>query len=254
MAEDLMNIAVAGGTGFVGRRIAELIRQAGGSAAVLARSTGYDLTTGTGLDAALQGVSTIIDVTNLTTTSAKKSIAFFETVTRNLLVSGERAGVAHFVALSIVGVDRVNFGYYAGKLRQEEVVRSGPLPHSVLRATQFYEFADLVVRRQPGPFTLVPKMLCQPIAAREVADALLGLASGAPAGRVPDIAGPDRHTMPDMVRRLVRARGSRRVVIPFPVPGAAGRAVLSGGLLPDAPGPRGVVTFDQWLETDARAS
>jgi uncharacterized protein YbjT (DUF2867 family) len=254
MAENLMKMAVAGGTGFVGRRITEMIRQAGGSPVVLTRSTGFDLTTGNGLDEALEGVSAIIDVTNVTSTSAKKSIAFFETVTRNLLVAGERAGVAHFVALSIVGVGRVNFGYYAGKLRQEELVLSGPLPCSVMRATQFYEFAEMALQRQPGPFALVPKMLCQPIAAREVASALVDLASGAPAGRVPDIAGPDRHTVPDMVRRLVRARGGRRVVIPFRIPGAAGRAALSGGLLPDSPGPRGVVTFDQWLETDARAS
>lgn len=249
-----MKIAVAGGTGFVGRRITEMIRQAGGSPVVLARSTGFDLTTGNGLDEALEGVSAIIDVTNVASTSAKKSIAFFETVTRNLLVAGERAGVAHFMALSIVGVGRVKFGYYAGKVRQEELVLSGPLPCSVMRATQFYEFAEMALKRQPGPFALVPKMLCQPIAAREVASALVDLASGAPAGRVPDIAGPDRHTVSDMVRRLVRARGGRRVVIPFRIPGAAGRAALSGGLLPDGPGPRGVVTFDQWLETDARAS
>jgi len=156
--------------------------------------------------------------------------------------------------LSIVGVDRVHIGYYAGKLRQEELVLSGPIPCSVLRATQFYEFAEFTLRQQPGPFALVPRMLCQPIAAREVASALVGLASGAPAGRVPDIAGPDRHTMPDMVRRLLRARQGHRAVIPFRFPGAAGKALLSGGLLPDGPGPRGIVTFDQWLETDARAS
>jgi uncharacterized protein YbjT (DUF2867 family) len=231
-----------------------MIREAGGSPVVLARSTGFDLTTGNALDEALQGVSAIIDVTNLTTISAKKSIAFFETVTRNLLVAGERAGVAHFVALSIVAIDRLPIGYYAGKLRQEELVLSGPVPCSILRATQFYEFTEFMLRRQPAPFALVPKMLCQPIAAREVAGALVGLASDPPAGRVPDIAGPDRHSLPDMVRGLLRVRKGHRAVIPFRLPGAAGKAMLSGGLLPDAPGPRGVVTFDQWLETDARAS
>jgi uncharacterized protein YbjT (DUF2867 family) len=254
MAEKPMKIAVAGGTGFVGRQITEMIRQAGDSPVVLARSTGFDLTAGDALDEALHGVSTIIDVTNLTTTSAKKSTAFFETITRNLLAAGERAGVAHFVALSIVGVDRVRIGYYAGKVRQEELVLSGPIPCSLLRATQFYEFAEFTLRQQPGPFALVPKMLCQPIAAREVASALVGLASGAPAGRVPDMAGPDRHTMPDMVRRLLRVRKGHRAVIPFRFPGAAGKAMLTGGLLPDGPGPRGIVTFDQWLQTDARAS
>ncbi|WP_327000741.1 3-beta hydroxysteroid dehydrogenase [Dactylosporangium sp. NBC_01737] len=250
----MTKVAVAGGTGFAGRRVTELIREAGGTPVVLARSTGFDLTGGDGLDEALRGVSTIIDVSNTVTFTAKKSIAFFETVTRNLLTAAARAGVAHFVALSIVGIDRVPLGYYAGKLRQEELVLSGPVPCSVLRATQFYEFADRTLLQQPGPFTLVPKMLCQPIAAREVAGALVELASGAPAGRVPDIAGPDQHTMPDMVRRLARARGARRLVIPFRVPGAAGKAALSGGLVPDQAGPRGVLSFEDWLQTDARAS
>jgi hypothetical protein len=98
------------------------------------------------------------------------------------------------------------------------------------------------------------EMLCQPIAAREVASALVGLAAGAPAGRVPDIAGPDRHTMPDLVRRLLSVRRGHRAVVPFRFPGTAGKALLSGALLPDGAGPRGIVTFDQWLATDARAS
>jgi uncharacterized protein YbjT (DUF2867 family) len=254
MAETLMTVAVAGGTGFVGRQVTETLRRAGENPMVLARSTGFDLATGDGLDEALRGVSAVIDVTNVTTVRASRSIAFFETVTRNLLVAAERAGVPHFVALSIVGIDRAPLGYYAGKVRQEELVLSGPVPCSVLRSTQFYEFAEMILRQQPGPFTLVPKMLCQPIAAREVAGELVTLASGPPAGRVPDIAGPDQHTMPDLVRRLVHARGSRRVVLPVRLPGAAQRAALSGALLPDGPGPRGVVTFEQWLETDARVS
>jgi uncharacterized protein YbjT (DUF2867 family) len=250
----MTKVAVAGGTGFAGRWVTERIRDAGGDPVVLARSTGFDLTTGDGLDEALRGVSTVIDVTNTLAFSARKSVAFFEAVTRNLLAAAQRAGVAHFVALSIVGIDRVPLGYYAGKVRQEELVLSGPVPCSVLRATQFHEFADRTLRQQPGPFTLVPKMLCQPIAAREVAGALVELAAGAPAGRVPDIAGPQQHTMADMVRRLARARGARRLVIPFRVPGAAGKAALSGGLVPDQAGPRGVVTFDEWLTGDGRAS
>jgi uncharacterized protein YbjT (DUF2867 family) len=247
-----MTIAVAGGTGWVGRRVVEILRRAGDSPVVLARSTGCDLTRGEGLDKGLHGVSAVIDVTNLTTTSQKKSVAFFEAVTWNLLVAEERAGVTHHVALSIVGSDKVDLGYYMGKRRQEELVLSGPVPGSILRATQFYEFAARVLE-QPGPFVLVPKMLTQPVAAREVADALVRLAAGTPAGQVPDLAGPARHVMPDMVRRLVRARGGHRVVMPFRMPGAAGKALVNGGLLPAGPGPRGAVTFEQWLETDAVA-
>lgn len=249
-----MKIAVAGGTGSVGRWIVEILRRRGDEPVVLTRSTGFDLTVGKGLEGALRGVSTVIDVTNLAATRKKKSISFFEKVTRNLLVAGEGAGVAHFVALSIVGIDRVNLGYYAGKLRQEELVMSGPLPYTVLRATQFHEFAERILQQQSGPFALVPKMRSRPIAAREVAAALVELASGTPAGRVPDLAGPEELTMPEMVRRLVHAHGGHRVVVPFRLPGAAGRAAATGGLLPDDQGPQGTATFDQWLETDAQAS
>jgi uncharacterized protein YbjT (DUF2867 family) len=249
---ELMKIAVAGGTGCVGRLVVEMVRAVGHEPVVLARSTGVDLTTGRGLDEALLDVSTVIDVSNLTTASKKKSIAFFGAVTRNLLAAGERAGVTHHVALSIVGSDQVDVGYYMGKRRQEELLLSHPVPSSILRATQFFEFAARMLKQGGGgPFVLVPKMTSQPIAAREVADALVRIALDAPVGMASELAGPEQHSMPDMVRQLVHALGGYRIVIPIRMPGAGGKAMINGGLLPTGPGPRGRQTFDQWLANDA---
>lgn len=245
-----MIIAVAGGTGWIGRHVVEAVRAVGDTPIVLARSTGVDLVTGAGLDQALAGASAVIDVSNVTTTRKRKSVAFFEAATSHLLAAEAKAGVAHHVALSIVGCDRVGLGYYFGKRRQEESALAGPVPATVLRATQFHEFAAQMLDRG-GPFALVPKMLCQPIAAEEVAAALVDFAGGAPAGLAPDLAGPQPEEMPDMVRRLVRARGDRRRVLAVGIPGAAGKAVAQGGLLPRTDGLRGRQTFAQWLETDA---
>ena len=247
-----MRIAVAGGTGLVGRLVVEEVRAAGHTPVVLARSTGVDLTTGAGLDQALDGADAVVDVSNVTTTGRARSVAFFEAATGNLLAAGERAGVAHHVALSIVGVDRVGLGYYRGKLAQEALVLADGVAGSVLRATQFHEFAAQMLERG-GPFALAPRMLTQPVAAREVAVALAELAAGEPVGLAPDLAGPERQQMSDMVRRLLRARGGRRPVLPVRFPGATGRAMAQGGLLPTGPGPRGSQTFDEWLAADAVA-
>jgi uncharacterized protein YbjT (DUF2867 family) len=242
-----MRIAVAGGTGWVGKLVVDAAREHGHTPVVIARSTGVDLTTGAGLDAALGGADVVVDVTNLSTTNRARSVAFFSTVTATLLAGAERAGVRHHVALSVVGCDRVGLGYYAGKVRQEELVLAGPVPATVLRATQFHEFAVQMLGQAVGPFVPVPRMLSRPIAAREVARALVELAAGPALGLAPELAGPEDQQMVSMVRRVVRARGLRKLVVPVSLPGAAGRAMRDGGLLPTNPGPRGTETFEEWL-------
>ena len=244
-----MRIAIAGGTGTLGRYVVEAVRAAGHQPTVISRSRGVDVITRTGLDDALRDTSVVIDVTNMTTVSEKKSTAFFETATHNLIDAGQRAGVTHHLVLSIVGIDRVDLGYYKGKRAQERVALAGPVPATVLSATQFYEFADQMLTRG-GPFAIVPRMTTQPVAAREVADALVVLALGEPVGRAPDIAGPEQRQMSDLVRAVLRARGEHRLMIPIRLPGAVGRAMANGGLLPTDDGPRGIQTFEEWLATD----
>ncbi|GAA3522949.1 SDR family oxidoreductase [Nocardioides daeguensis] len=240
-------IAVAGGTGLVGAMVVEEVRRTGATPVVIARSQGIDLTTGGGLAQALDGVDAVVDASNVDTMSARRSVAFFEAATGHLLAAGAAAGVRHHVALSIVGCDRVDLPYYLGKRRQEELVAAGPVPWSVLRATQFHEFAAQLAARSPRPFALAPRMRTRPVAAREVAAALVRAARGEPAGRLPDLGGPRAEDMGRMVRDLVRARGIRRIVVPVPMAGRAGRQVAAGGLLPGEGATLGSVTFDDWL-------
>lgn len=243
-----MRTAVAGGTGVVGRLVVARLEQAGHQVVVLSRGRGTDLTTGRGLDAALEGCSAVVDVSNVATNRARPAEEFFGTVTGHLVQAGLRAGVEHVVALSIVGIDRVGLGYYAGKRRQEAVLSAGPLPWTVLRATQFHEFAGQYLARFPGPFVIVPGMLTRPVAAAEVAARLAELAAGPAQGMATPLAGPDVLTLPDMVRKVLRHRGSRRFVVPLRLPGAAGRAARVGGLLPGGACQVGVQTFEEFLE------
>jgi uncharacterized protein YbjT (DUF2867 family) len=245
-----MRIAVAGGTGLTGKLVVEALRARGHEPVAMARALGVDLVRGTGLDEALAGVDALVDVTHVQTARKSVAVAFFDAAGRNLLAAAERAGVRHLVTLSIVGVDRVRNPYYAGKLRQEEIVRGGGVPWTVLRATQFHDFAGHVLHTVPGPVALVPSAPVQPVAVREVAEALAALAHGEPRGMAPEIAGPRVESLVGMARRLIAAGGARkRPVLPVRLPGG----MSGGGLLPTGEGPRGTVTFADWLAERAAA-
>ena len=244
-------VAVAGGTGVVGRHVVDALAAAGVEPVVLARSTGIDLVRGVGLDDALRGVGAVVDVSNVATQRRSAAVGFFTAATSALLAAGARAGVRHHVVLSIVGVDRVDTGYYAGKRAQEELVLAGDVPATVLRATH-HQFAERVLAIAKGPVAPVPRMRVQPVAAREVGAHLAELVLGPPRGHAPELAGPDVHELTDLVRRLLRARGSRRRVLPLQGPTAASRAAVGGALLPTGPGPRGVQSFDAWLQAAVR--
>jgi uncharacterized protein YbjT (DUF2867 family) len=248
-----MRVAVAGGTGLVGRLVVAALSAVGDDAVVLARATGTDLTTGAGLDEALVDVDGLIDVSNVTTTKKKDSVAFFETGTRHLLASGVRAGVRHHVVLSVVGNDRVDFGYYFGKRRQEDLVLASGRPVSVLRTTQFHEFAGQLLDRGRGPIAVVPRMLVQPVAAHEVADALVSLVHEKPIGMAPELAGPEPRQLTYLARAVLGARGTKRLVCQVRVPGAAGKAMAGGALLPTGQGRRGRQTFEDWLRLRSAA-
>ena len=243
-----MRIAVAGGTGVVGRHVVAVARERGHDVVVLARSEGVDLTSGAGLAERLAGVGAVVDVTNVRTQKRSEAEAYLGGVTRNLLAAEEAAGVGHHVLLSIVGIDDVDSGYYAGKRLQERLVSGSAVPWSILRATQFHEFAEQVLGYVAlGPVSVVPRMLSQPVAAREVGEALVDLVEAGPSGRVPELAGPDRLQMVDLARRVSQARRLGRRVVGVPVPGAAGKGMRAGALCPTGPGPRGRITFDAWL-------
>ena len=250
-----MKIAVAGGTGTVGRHVTELVGRGGHESVVLTRSTGLDLRTGTGLVDALAGVDAVIDVVGIATLSAAASSRFFAATTANLLRAEEGAGVRHHVALSIVNASRVSAGYYAGKTVQEDTVTAGAVPWTLLRATQFHEFASQTLQRSSrAGLALVPVMRTQPVAAREVAERLVELAVGSPRGHVPDLGGPREEHLIDMVRAFATASRSRTRVIQFRLPGRMGSAMRDGSLLPAGTAERGTQSFAEWLDHDVRAT
>jgi uncharacterized protein YbjT (DUF2867 family) len=243
-----VRIAVAGGTGTVGRYVVESAKAAGHDAVVLSRTSGIDLRQGDALGEALHDVEVIIDVSNPKTTNGAQAGAFFVDVTKRLQEAGQAAGVTRLVSLSIVGIDNFPFGYYQAKLAQEDVVLSGPLSSTVVRSTQFHEFAaQILVRTRRGLIAGMPIMRIQPIAARSVADVLLSSAVVPPGERTIVIAGPREESLVVMARSILRDRGSHAFVVPLRVPGAAGKMMRSGGQLPAAGTRLLGPTFKEWL-------
>ena len=240
----MAHIAVAGATGVVGRQVMAALGDH--TPVALCRSAGVDLVTGQGLAAALVGVDAVIDVSNTSSTRAARSRAFFTAATTNLLAQGVAAGVRHHVCLSIVGNDRVDLGYYQGKQAQERLVLDAAVPYSVLRATQFFEFAGQLLDRMPGPVAVLPRMRMQPVAAVDVAASLVALALGDPVGRAPDLAGPAAMGLDELARATLAARGSRRRAVSVRVPGRLGAQWADGALLPAEPCTTGTTTLADW--------
>jgi uncharacterized protein YbjT (DUF2867 family) len=221
---------------------------------VLARSTGVDLTTGAGLAAALDGVEAVIDVTNTSSVDTEQVRAFFAAVTGHLLAAEDHAGVRHHVVLSIVGLDRIpDVGHYAGKREQERLARSGPVPVTVVRATQFFDFAAQMVgwTRRGQSATLAP-LLLQPVAVSDVADVLVEVAVGEPVNGISELAGPETQDLVDMARRTLAARGESLRLVPT-WRGRYGVELAGEVLLPGPNARIAPTTFDDWLTTQTRS-
>ena len=244
-----MRIAVMGGTGVLGRHTVEALRRSGHDTVVIARSRGVDISSGQGLEDALVGVDAVIDVTNLQAPDAEATRNLFAAATRNLLAAEQRARVQHHVLLSIVGIDRLEGNaHFAGKRRQEELLSNSPIPVTIQRATQFHEFAGMVVAwTRQGQVATVPPLLVQPIAAADVADVLAEIATSAPQGRVTDLAGPEPQDLVDMARRTLAARGESIRLIPSWRTGLFGLDAAGEVLLPGPEARLGRTTFDVWL-------
>lgn len=244
-----MRVAVAGGTGTVGRHVAQACSDAGHDVAVLSRRTGTDLVTGTGLAAALQGVDVVVDASNGPAVTGSKATSFFEAATRNLHAAGSSAGVSRLVTISIVNIDKLaGYPYYRAKLAQERAALAGPLPATIVRATQFHEFpVQIMLRAKLGPVALMPDFQVQTVAARSVGEVVAGVVGDPPAETCLDVAGPDVAHLPDLARRACRRLGWSTRVVAVPVPGRTGRAMRTGGLTPQGGARIAGPSFDEWL-------
>ena len=244
-----MRIAVAGATGVVGRHVVAELGRRGHEAVALARSKGVDVMRVDGLADHLAGVDAVVDTLGIITTRRRAATDFFTTTTRNLLAAEGLAGVGRHVLLSIVGIDGSGFGYYRAKVAQEDVARTLDTSTTILRATQFHEFAEqMLARAKAGPVVVVPHMRSATVAASEVAAALVDLAENPHPGTV-EMGGPEAHDMPDLVKRVAAARGVRAKVVAVTIPGSAGRAMKNGSLIPKKPWRTGTQTFEDWLAT-----
>ncbi|MFC7307639.1 SDR family oxidoreductase [Streptomyces monticola] len=241
----MTTILVTGGTGTLGRLVTERVRAAGHEARVLSRrseSHPVDLTTGAGLDRAMAGVDTVVHC-------ASSPKGGDEDAARHLIEAARGAGVRHVVYISIVGVDRVPLGYYKSKLRVERLLEGSGLGVTVLRTTQFHDLALDIARTLAKP-PVVPApsgVRIQPVSAAEVAERLVELALGEPAGAVPDMGGPEVFTMRELARAYLRASGKRRPVVNVRLAGRTYARLRQGGNLTPEPA-AGKRTFEEFLQ------
>ncbi|MCL6736225.1 SDR family oxidoreductase [Streptomyces neyagawaensis] len=210
-----MKIVVVGGTGLIGSQVVALVRDKGHEAVVAAPSTGVDTLTGEGLAEAVKGADVVVDVSNSPSFEAEAALDFFTRAGRNLVAAEKEAGVGHHVVLSIVGVDQVpDYGYYLAKVAQENAVRDGGVPYSVVRATQFFEFiAPVMDMSTQGTEVRLSSTRLRPIASAEVAASVAEAALGAPSNGVRDIAGPEILPLARLAEITLAAKPDGRTVV-----------------------------------------
>jgi uncharacterized protein YbjT (DUF2867 family) len=215
-----VKIAVLGGTGLIGSQVVGMLDARGHVAVPHSPSTGLDLITGKGLDEALRGADVVVNLTN-SPTFDDASPAFFRTSMDNLLAAAGSAGVGHAVVLSIVGAEQVpDLVYYRAKVLQEDLLKAGPVPYSIVRATQFYEFVDAVLSWTADEHTVrLPATPVQPIAAADVARAVADVSAGEPLQGTRDVAGPEVYDLDELGRITLAAHGDARTVVTDPTAG-----------------------------------
>ena len=241
-----MKIAVIGGTGLIGSQVVEKLDAAGHEAVPHALSTGVDVISGQGVAQAVAGADVVVNLTN-SPTFDDASPAFFRTSMDNLLTAAREGGAGHFVILSIVGVDKVpELDYYRAKVLQEELLRSGPVPWSIVRATQFMEFMDAVLTWTADDDTVrLPATPIQPIAARDVAEAVAQVALGAPLNGIRDIGGPEVFALDELGRLTLSHKGDARSVVTDPTAGMF--AAVKGDVLTDMNAHLAPTRYADWL-------
>jgi uncharacterized protein YbjT (DUF2867 family) len=248
-----MRVAVVGATGRIGRLTVGALERRGHEAVGISRTQGVDVYTGDGLVTALTGVDAVVDACSCAATDRDEAVAFFSQSTRNLLEAERQTGVQHHVLLSIIGLTKVTGNaHYAGKRAQEELIERGPVPWSIVPATHFHDFAEMVTAwtERDGSATIAP-LLVQPVAPADVADVLAEVAIGQPQGRCPDLAGPEPQDLVDLARRTRAARGTSIRLVPT-WSGVFGLDMAGDVLLPGPDARIAPTTFDDWLAGETR--
>jgi len=244
-----MKIIVIGGTGLIGSRLVNKLREHGHEAIAAAPNTGVNTLTGEGLAETLKGASVVVDVSNSPSWEDAAVLNFFTTSTRNLLTYEAAAGVGHHVALSVVGTNLLSeSGYFRAKIAQERLIRESSIPYSIVRATQFFEFLKgLADISMVGDKVHLPPVLFQPMAADNVAGAVGKVAVGQPVNGLVEIGGPEQFRVDELVRRRLASLNDPREVIPDSNARYSGAKLSERTLVPGNNARLGETRFETWL-------
>lgn len=245
-----MKVVIIGGTGLIGRKLAANLETGGHQVIAAAPSTGVNSLTGEGLEEALAGADVVVDVTNSPSFADDAVMAFFRTSTGNLLSTAAAAGVKHYVALSVVGCDRIeDSGYLRAKYAQEEMIESGGIPYTVLRATQFFEFLNAIAEGgvQGDVIHMSPSKF-QPVAADDVAGTLAEIAASPPKNGAVELAGPEASSMAGFIEMYLSSKGDRRKVVADPEARYFGAVLDEQGLAPSDQFIAGKIRYADWAQ------
>lgn len=248
-----MEIIIIGGTGLIGSKLVNILRAQGHQALAASPKSGVNSITGEGLAHALQGASVVVDVTNSPSWQDDAVLNFFETSTRNLLAAEAAAGVAHHIALSVVGTDRLlESGFFRAKLAQENLIKGSSVPYTIVRATQFFEFAKQIVDYSTEGNTVhMPPTLIQPMAGDDVARALAEIATNPPVNGTIEIGGPEQFRLDELARLFLAAHHDPRKVISDPHGRYYGIPITERALVPDNTARLSDTRFEAWLAQNA---
>jgi uncharacterized protein YbjT (DUF2867 family) len=250
-----MKIVVIGGTGLIGSKVVERLKQKGHEAVAAAPNTGVNTITGEGLKEVLAGTQVVVDVANSPSFEDKAVMKFFETSGRNLLAAESAAGVPHHVALSIVGIDRSDNGYFRAKVAQEKLIKNSGIPYTIVRSTQFLEFLRAIADSSAdGNVVKISPGLFQPIASDDVAAFVADVALAPPRNGIVEIAGPERAPFNEFVARYLKAVGDPRKVVSDPGARYFGSRVEERSLVPLGEARLGRITLDEWLRRKRAAA
>ena len=244
-----IKIVVIGGTGLIGSKVVQNLRRHDYKVVAASPSSGINTITGEGLEDAMTGARVVVDVSNSPTFEAEAALKFFETAGRNILAAEKAAGVKHHVALSVVGTERLlASGYFRAKMAQEKMIKTSPIPYTIVRSTQFFEFVGSVVQSSTeGEIVRVPDIQMQPIVSDDVAAAIADVAMAAPLNGIIEIAGPERIRLNDLVHQFLVARRDSRTVVIDRGAGYYGTPVNDQSLIPGDHPRRGQTRFEEWL-------
>lgn len=244
-----MKLVIIGGTGLIGSRLVTRLREHGHEAVPASPDTGVNTITGEGLAEVLQGASVVVDVSNSPSFEDTAVMEFFTTSTRNLLKYAAAGGVGHYVALSVVGTERLpDSPYFRAKNAQETLIKGGGIPYSIVHATQFFEFVKRIADDATvGRTVRVPPVLIQPMAADDVANAVGRIAVGAPLNGTVEVAGPQQFRFDELIRRGLGARNDPREVVIDPQARYFGAELGERSLVPGGAARLGEVRFEEWL-------